>query len=379
MNIINSVLFICYLAILIPTTILSTIVFCFWTVYILYMINWKWRSHNYALKHVQQEECNWISIAYNSKTELVKFVFLFLMNILEWFGFLAAFVSNLVTYYVAQNQEEIHKNVSNNFLFEHLHYISFSINLNNSNTVMYPIPIFPKIPNIFFSVVILLFASLCMYLSSRYARKRWIQANKIPLLICLFLQYEIIVQVLASFCSTYIIASWCDQFLLIASLVIASQQYKRLKMVINWSIFDLRNERSYSLKSEVQKEQMFSRMSQFLRIGVILLITAEVIFTISHTLALISQSDTNSVFRSLSLCEKSYFLIPQFHLIFQIFHWTTFFIASIGSYFIIIPYTLHGLVVMNRILWRLIRGKTGYKTHFPGTSALNESYIPNHT
>ena len=40
-------------------------------------------------------------------------------------------------------------------------------------------------------------------------------------------------------------------------------------------------------------------------------------------------------------------------------------IVLIGSLFIFVPYTGYGLCTMFVILWRLLKGKTGYRTHFP--------------
>ena len=355
-------LFICFLATLIPITILTTVVFCFWSVYLLDMIHRKWKIYKKALRCMQGGDSAQQLIIFTSRTEFVKFVFLFIMNLIEWLALLSGFVIHTIT---LKNQDNIHKNVSNNITLGHSPYILVPNHINDSNTMIYTILISPKIYNICFAIVLILFASLCTYLSARYAQKSWIKSNTIPYLIGFFLLYEIIIQILASFCTTFIIASWCDNFLLIASMVIAIKKYKELVMIINWSIVDLRTSNSILLlKRQVNMEQMFSKSIKFLGVGVSLLIAAEIIYTISYTLVTLLRENTTSSFRYLSICEESHFVNPKIQLIFPILYWTGFIIAAVGSSIILIPYIGCGLFIMCVTLWRLIRGKTGYRTHF---------------
>ena len=359
---IKSGLFFSLLVLLIPITFLTTVGFFVWSVHLLVMINRKWKSYKSALRCMQEEDSPHKLTIYNCRTEFVKMVFLFFMNLIEFSGFFFSFVMHIVTFLF---QDVIHKNGSNYFIHEHLYYISFPNHFNNSNNMLYPVLILPKIYNLCFASVLILFACMCMYLSSRYARKSWMNANKIPYLIVIFLLFEVSTQILSLSCTTYIIACWCENFLLIASLVIALKQNKELIMVINWLISDLRTTGdTYLLNRQIKMKQMFTRTVNILKVGAILLITSEILYSIAYTLAIILRENTYSSLSYLSLCEKSSFIIPHFRLIFLILHWTGFILATIGSCTILIPYIGYGLVKMFIILWRKFGGKTGYRTHF---------------
>ena len=85
--------YICFLVLSLVLGILTTIVFCFWFVYLLDALRRKWKIYRRVLKCLQEGvlDLQQHMLIHNSKTELVKNVFLFFMNIVEWSGFLLAY------------------------------------------------------------------------------------------------------------------------------------------------------------------------------------------------------------------------------------------------------------------------------------------------
>ena len=55
-------------------------------------------------------------------------------------------------------------------------------------------------------MTVILTASLCKYLTARFAQKSWIKSDKIPYMIGVFLVSETVTQTSAAFCYTHIIA-----------------------------------------------------------------------------------------------------------------------------------------------------------------------------
>ena len=343
------IIFICLLPLFL------TIIFLFWSVYLLDRIHQKWKTYKNALMYLQQGDNDSVQqlLAYDSKTEFVKFVFLFFMNFVEWLGFLSGFigiVSRLIQEFQIKSGTYQSDNIAGNSKIE---------------TKLFDIQNIFYAPNIFFVLSIILVASLCMYLAERFAKQSWIKSTKIPYLICSLLVCEILAQILGSFCITHIIGMWCEKFLLIISLLIAFKHYRKLMMIINWSILDLKISKNYLLlEKQVKMKQFSSKVSTLVCIGAILLITAQIMETISLTLLIITRVNTFTSLLYLSLCETSHFVIPQMHLIFTIFHLIDLIFSVLGALILTIPYIGYGLFTMCVIMWRLVRGKTGFKTHF---------------
>ena len=206
--------------------------------YLIEAIRRKWNIYRRALGCLQQGDCDLQQqiLTYSSKTEFVKNVFLFFMNLVEWTGIMLACIL-IVPTYIDYTQYLTHKNQSMIILGRSI-YVYFSSNI--SGTLFLESSSFPNLHNISFVLSIILIASLCMYLAARYAQKSWIKSDKIPFMIGIFLVGEILTQIAASFCYTHVIAMWCDVLLLTASLIIAFQQYRKLIMIINWLIVDLK-------------------------------------------------------------------------------------------------------------------------------------------
>ena len=328
----------------IPLSLLVTVVFCFWSVYLLDAIQRKWKVNINSLRCIQKGENDSVQqiIAYNSKTEFVKFVFLFFMNLVEWLGYLIGSIS-LIQNFIQQNKQ--HHRLQNQSILNSEH---FNCSRENSNIFS----------NLFFLLDLVLLASLCMYLSKRFAQKSWIKADKIPILIVIFFLCGIATQILGSFCTTYLIASWCEIFLLIIAFIFVVKEYKKLGMIINWSIVDLKNSKNYTLlERQIKMKQHFIKTFTMIWMGGFLMLMSDLINSIEITLTI--ALDTSTFDDSDSL-----FSHPKKVLIFTVLNWISIIIGTIGASFILIPYIGFGLSTMCVILWRLIRGKTGYKTHF---------------
>ena len=204
---------------------------------------------------------------------------------------------------------------------------------------------------------------LCMYLSARYAQKSWIKSNRIPYWICFFSLSSIASQILIIICYTHIIGMWCDMMLVTLAAIFAWKQYRKFNMILQWSIVDLRVSGDIELLNKhVRIKHRFNRIFTNIWIGVSC-------FLVSNLISLISQTTNfvlhiyNDSFTDELLCITS----SESHLdlyAFTILYSMEALIGFIGCLFIFIPYIGYGLYTMCILLWRLLKGKTGYRTHF---------------
>ena len=161
-------------------------------------------------------------LACDDKTQLVKFVSIFCLNLVEWMGVTSGLVS-LFIHFVGDYQQEFHTNHTLSVLGEWKSKLDI-----------------PNFDNTCLEISMCIIGNLCMYLSARYAQKNWIKSNRISLWICFFLLNSIGTQFLVTICYTHILGIWCDIMLLTLSVIFAWKQYRKLNMVLQWSIIDLR-------------------------------------------------------------------------------------------------------------------------------------------
>ena len=71
--------------------LLMTFIFCFWSIYLLEAIQRKWRYHKNELRCIKLGDYSLQQriFVYNSKTEYIKLIFLFFINLLEWLGLIS--------------------------------------------------------------------------------------------------------------------------------------------------------------------------------------------------------------------------------------------------------------------------------------------------
>ena len=338
-------------------SVLITIVFCFWFAYLLEAIRQKRNCYNSAMR-CSLRDSHQFAIAYNTKTELVKYVFLSFMNLIEWIAFICVRVASMLELVAAQTPQIDNRNHNQSQLFklsEHSHYrIGGNTTEREFQLISFIIFNFHILGKNCIVLSLALIASMCMYLSARYAHVSWIKSNRTYHLICIFVLYLVVNQVIALFST--IVARWLNTLLFTLSVIIAIQKVRELTMIINWSIVDLRVSQNNKILLEryVRMKGSFNRMMSLLSLGVILLLLTEYMENISLTLEILLRG---------SICLTVPPLLKNIIKIFSIVDYIT---SFMGTACIFLPYLVYGCFTFYAILWRLVRGKTGYTTHFSG-------------
>ena len=356
--------------------LLTTFVFCFWFVYLLDAIRRKWKFYKNELRCLQQEnfDSQQQILVYNAKTEFVKNVFLFFMNIIEWLTLMSSCTESVIkiaemTILGCQEGNKVTINITNSS-----HY-PIQIPCIITNIVAFRIPstgrVFISLTHNCAVLSLVLIASLCMYLANRLSQCSWITSSNIPYLISLCILYQVVYQIIASFCSFLIIAEFFYLFLFTVSTLFALKQYRKLLMVINWTIVDLRvNGNNLLLKKQIRMKRTFTRIFTLIWIGIILILVYYYIayfLFISGVLIRSSHSLSFDIF----LCEISHVPNSEIFSFITNLKGVNNFVLLIGIFLVFIQYTGFGLSNMSVILWRLCTGKSGYRTHFH-----NDLYAP---
>ena len=333
---------------------LFAVAFCFWSIYLIDAIRRKRACYN-ALKYLGDANME----TYKARTELVQYVIIFCINLIEWmactFG-LMTYIIDSVLYFRQQNGS-----ISDPRVF-HIIMIKNYFNV-------------PNLDNICMVMCLVLIGSLCMYLAARQARMRWIKSNTIPYWICFFLLCSIVTQILITVCYTSIIGEWIEILLIGIALTFVWKQYRKLDMVIQWSIVDLGVRRSTkSLEKRIIMKRSFNRIFKILCIGALLMFSAEIIRPILGTMELILRPNSGTVL-IFSICEfdTSNYSNPDSTVI-RILFLLEGFLGVTGCLFFFAPYAGYGLKSMLITLWRLFRGKSGFKTRF--SNPLYATLIP---
>ena len=337
--------------------LIYSLVFIFWFIYLIDAVKRKRIYYKRTLRCLQREDdLHQQTLAYNARTELVKYSFLFSINFIEWFActyksiyHVVYIVSGFKSMNTTDSEYLTHKNV---IIIEH-----FRVN-------------FPSIDIICFVLSMVLIGSLCMYLSARYAHKSWIKSNSIPYWICFFVLSSILTQFLVSICYTSIIGVWCESLLVTLSMIFAWKQYRKLNMVMNWTIVDLQIEcRKRLLSKQIRTKRIFNRTFTVIWIAVFFMLAYQITHSISQTFIVLFPTKYDSfLFLPLS-CVISYISTHDYDN--SIINYIEISLGTIGTSIFFIPYTCCGLVTMYITLWRLCKGTTGYRTHFH-----NQLYAP---
>ena len=303
----------------------------------------KWKCYRNASDCLERDENNQEEImAYNAKTEFTKYVFLFFINLLEWVALITAALAsipNLILRYdeIVSNGEHF-----DDWFEKDMRYFIFSLPFRNWSISC-------------FILSLVLIASLCMYLAARQAKLSWMKSNKVPYLIVFFLISLILIQTISGIYSlVYIlIRDLCYTLLFISAIVILAKQYRKLLMIINWSIVDLQiSGNIHLLRKQIQMKRRFKRIFKFLFTGYIILLPAIILGLMVRGISVYLQTasiNTRTV-------ESFHHTILYFYVLDMI--------PLMAIMFFYIPYIGFGLSTMCVILWRLINGKTGYRTHF---------------
>ena len=325
---------------------LYTIVFCFWFIYLLDAMKRKRSFYKTTLRCLQGEsDPHQQMLAYNAKTELVKFCICFCLNLVDWVGF-TFLTTLLIIKYLSDYQHEFPTN----------HLLSVSGELTSMlNIISFDV--------LFLIISLAIIGILCMYLSARYAQKSWITSERIPYWSCFFLLSSIISQMLVYICYTHIIGLWCDILLVTVSVMFAWKQYKKLNMILQWFIVDLRvNGNLKSLEKHTRMKRRFNRIFTTIWIGMYCILATYYIEGAFQTVQFILRTYNRS-FTGKLLCDTSI----NYHLdsyALGVVYLVELFIGGSGIFIIFIPYTGFGLCTMYVLLSRLCKRKTGYRTHF---------------
>ena len=347
--------------------LLTTIVFCFWFVYLLDAIRRKWKFYKNALRCLQQEnfDSQQQILIYNAKTEFVKNVFLFIMNFIEWL----ALIFMCIAYTIVTTGNVIDCQHGNNasYIANSSQY-THNPNCNTANRETISIPflgsIFVSLSNNCAMLSMVLVASLCMYLADRFSRCSWITSTEIPYLISQLILYQVVSQIIALFCSFLIIAKIFNLFLFTVSTLFALKQYRKLLMVINWTIVDLRvSGNNRLLKKQIRMKRTFTRIFAYIWIGTFLVLTYQYL-QYSLTIIMITFRSYSSSAIDISYCGNSYFPIPEIGKILSILNAVIQIPLVIGIVLIYTPYIGYGLSTMFVVLRRLYTGKSAYRTHY---------------
>ena len=321
-------------------------VFCFWSIYLVDAIKRKRSFYKTALRCVEggSDPCQQM-LAYNAKTEIVKFASLFCLNLVEWVGVTFAIIS-LILHFVGYYQQE----------FSATYLVSVSGEWGTELQIQY-------LDNICLVISMTIIGSLCLYLSARYAQNNCIKSNKIPYWIFFFLFSAIVSKIMVTICYTNIIGIWFHRVLILLSVVFAWKQYRKLNMVIQWSIVDLRVSGEIELLAKhICMKRRFNRIFLTIWIGVTCMLVALFIDVLSQTVDFLLHMYRNSITDGL-FCGTKVNSHPDTYVRASVYSIEGS-LTIIGVLFIFIPYIGYGLCTMCVVLWRLFRGKTGYRTHF---------------
>ena len=364
------------LVIIVFVCLLTTFVFFFWFVYLLDAIRSKWKFYKNALRCLQQEnfDSQQQILIYNAKTEFVKNVFLFVMNFIEWLALIFIYIAYII--YIARviiDCQEGNTITNNNTNSSHYLIQIPCINMTKSVAIRILITsqLFGSLANNCAVLSMVLMASLCMYLANRFSQCSWITSDNIPYLISLCILYQVVSDIIASFCSFLIIAKCFNLFLFTVSILFALKQYRKLLMVINWTIVDLRvSGNNLLLKKQINMKRTFTRIFTYIWIGFSLILTYNYIAYFLFISAVLIRS-SHSLSFDIFLCEISHVPNSEMFSFITILKGVNNFVLLIGIVFVFIQYTGLGLSNMSVILWILCTGKSGYRTHFH-----NDLYAP---
>ena len=346
-------------------SLLTTCVFCFWFVYLFTLTRSKLKFYRNELTSLKQENNDFQQqiIVYNAKTQLVMNVFMFFINLVEWLAFIFGRVAFII-YFIRQYQHDASEKIQSQNTTQLQLSVLLLLN-KNKNRFLLPLPYnLLFLASNFLVLGLVLVGCLCMYLAARYAMKSWIRSASIPYLICFFLLCVVVNQVSVLFCLTSIIANWSSIVVLTVALVFALKQYRKLSMVISWTIVDLKiSQNTPLLMKQIKMKRVFIRVFRGIWIGTFLLLFSEYLGVILHTSLIVLHNIHSSSFQ-LSLCETSHLSLNIIHEFCFALFFSQFILGVLGAAFIFIPYLGYGFSTMLISLWRQCYGKSTYKTHY---------------
>ena len=332
------------------------VAFCFWFLYLLQNIIQKRNSYKVAMRNIQYDQ-NSVSVAYKAETELVKNTFLFIMNVVELLSIIIIIVP--ATFLTSTSDVGSNDTHVGFYILAKQSLTTNVVDTLNNKLLLYSNTLGIAV----FILSLTLITSLCTYLTARCANKSWMQTTYIPYYIAIVLITLLMMQVCTMICSLTVITRfgyWIFQNIIFLLLV---RQSKKLKMVLNWTIVDLRiSQINRTLRLKLERElRKFSRLLHLLWTGIFLLLLSESILSVIIVITVVKQNIGSTDLKLCSIKEDKFDTNDDF-LILTNFISNTVFCAGISL--IVIPYILVGYYTLCVAVWRRVRGRTGYRTHF---------------
>ena len=353
--------------------VLTTGVFCFWFLYLLQAIIHRRNIYKKALRCLEASSDYTQQITvWNAESELIKNIFLFFINLAEWFAVIIVLVAYIVNNAEIQvcpnrkNKTEISPPDSSLILCL-LHYYEHTIVSR----------FFEYFAKNLLVLSIVLVGSLCRYLAGRYTQITWVKSNNISRIIGIFVIYSVVNQFLVVFdlIEIIVLLKWLSTLLFTLSLIFALKGYMKLCMVINWTIVDLkvRGNKPKLVARHITMKRKSTRIFTVTMIGVFTILFAQYIQDTLITVWLMVQRN----FSVESLLQGNPHETIVIIDILNIIRPVGYYISTIGILLMSVPYTGYGLATMFTVAWRLYKGKSGYRTHFPNRLLHGTSYKPN--
>ena len=351
-----------FLVIFAITYILICIAFLFWITYIFQIILQKMRAYRTATNTQSTATASQDQTmqAYNAKTEIIKNGFLLAMNTLEWSGLTLVLLASVHSHLKAENNCHNQANGTNSDTSAFNCFIA-NVQINRlyhgwSETAA-------TVGHNCYILSLALIISLMHFLTARYAQKSWIKTNGIPHFIVATVLLIVLVQGMSLFCSLILISKCIQSFIEAIFIILGVKVFRRLSMVIDWSIVDLRTSRSNPelLKINQKSKTKFAKYFSTFWLGVTSLFLGKILMNAVLILGIVL-SNLNCPKHEVSLCKIHVKIIPK--RINFILVLTSNVLISAGMLLILVPYTIYGLWLMSVLFWRKMRGKSGFKTHF---------------
>ena len=363
-----------YPTVILVSHLVVTFVYCFWFVYLLQDVINKRACYKAALLRMQEPNDTYQQqVVHNSETKYIQTLYLFIINITEWLALTFVATAFIYLYFkiglscssmdnpIYNSEEEGSK--TNCFLH--------TLRAGQINS-----PIYSHLIIFGYNLILLsltLIASLCNYLTARYARMSWIKSNRIPYFIVLVLVIMLVAQISTLFCFLILIVRLIHFVITAIAFAVGIHQYRRLRMVIQWIVVDL--EISQTDHNSLIK---FKRMNKRFKILFTVLWLGIVFFLISIFLGEVQVGTQLAL--QLILGPNKYHSLCTLHINY-IPHYVTLFsnqlmdlLCLVGLALVYAPYICSGLYTASVLLWRRVRGRTGFETHYP--NHLKTALIP---
>ena len=344
--------------------LIGNVISIFWFIYFVKSIVYR---RNISKSCLQQNETSPQSLSYfNNKTFLVRDAFLLAMLLVEWFGLISTSLL-IVDSHLIYVRDCLYRTNNGSYLLSIHASSNIPCYLNDVELQILNSEVNSSIFQFAYSCLSLctvLVISLCRYLTARYARLSWIKSNTIPYFIFLSVLILVILNLLKFFCHLLFLSEcilWIFEVILLGLMF---RESKKLLMVMNWTNIDLsiaQNQPNLLYRSKCMKK----RFKKF----VILLWIGAFFFVFLHFLHIsIFGADLILNFIHDHPENRSFCQIHSVQYIPQPIRMTVTVLSlislTISNAMISLPFYLTSLYIMCVIIWRLVKGKSGLRTHF---------------